>query len=60
MKHSLDRRLHLPPQNRLEEVDGIYLPDWQPNAPGFGIAVIFQAGRIRSKPLLEEMDFWPR
>jgi phytoene desaturase len=47
------------PQNRFEDVDGIYLTSGGTH-PGSGLPVIFQSARISSELLLEDLDIGPR
>jgi phytoene desaturase len=53
LAHNLGQMLHLRPQNRFEEFDGMYLVGGGTH-PGSGLPVIFESARISSKLLLEE------
>lgn len=54
LAHSLDQMLHLRPQNRFEDLDGVYLVGGGTH-PGSGLPVIFESARISSKLLLEDL-----
>jgi phytoene desaturase len=54
LAHSLDQMLHLRPNNRFEDVDGMYLVGGGTH-PGSGLPVIFESARISSRLLLEDM-----
>jgi phytoene desaturase len=54
LSHSFSQMLHLRPQNRFEEFDGMYLVGGGTH-PGSGLPVIFESARISSKLLLEEL-----
>ena len=54
LAHSFAQMLHLRPQNRFEEFDGMYLVGGGTH-PGSGLPVIFESARISSKLLLEDM-----
>ncbi len=53
LAHNLGQMLHLRPQNRFEEFDGMYLVGGGTH-PGSGLPVIFESARISSQLLLEE------
>jgi phytoene desaturase len=55
LAHSLDQMLHLRPNNRFEDVDGIYLVGGGTH-PGSGLPVIFESARISTRLLLEDLD----
>jgi phytoene desaturase len=55
LAHSLDQMLHLRPQNRFEDLDGVYLVGGGTH-PGSGLPVIFESARISSRLLLEDLD----
>ena len=54
LAHSLDQMLHLRPQNRFEDLDGVYLVGGGTH-PGSGLPVIFESARISSRLLLEDL-----
>jgi phytoene desaturase len=54
LAHSLDQMLHLRPNNRFEDVDGVYLVGGGTH-PGSGLPVIFESARISSRLLLADM-----
>ena len=54
LAHTLDQMLHLRPQNRFEDLDGVYLVGGGTH-PGSGLPVIFESARISSRLLLEEL-----
>lgn len=54
LAHSYSQMLHLRPQNKFEEFDGMYLVGGGTH-PGSGLPVIFESARITSKLLVEEM-----
>lgn len=53
LAHSFSQMLHLRPQNRFEEFDGMYLVGGGTH-PGSGLPVIFESARISSRLLLED------
>jgi len=55
LAHSFKQMLHLRPQNRFEEFDGLYLVGGGTH-PGSGLPVIFESARISSKLLLEDLN----
>ena len=54
LAHSFSQMLHLRPQNRFEEFEGMYLVGGGTH-PGSGLPVIFESARISSKLLLEDL-----
>ena len=54
LTHSFAQMLHLRPQNRFEEFDGMYLVGGGTHQ-GRGLPVIFESARISSKLLLEDL-----
>ncbi len=54
LAHSFSQMLHLRPQNRFEEFDGMYLVGGGTH-PGSGLPVIFESARISTKLLLEDL-----
>ena len=58
MAHTLKQMLHLRPNNRFEDVDGIYLVGGGTH-PGSGLPVIFESARISSRLLLEDLGLEP-
>jgi len=54
LAHSLDQMLHLRPQNRFEDLEGVYLVGGGTH-PGSGLPVIFESARISSRLLLEDL-----
>lgn len=58
LSHSFRQMLHLRPQNRFEEFDGMYLVGGGTH-PGSGLPVIFESARISSKLLLEDLGSAP-
>ena len=53
LAHSFKQMLHLRPQNRFEEFDGMYLVGGGTH-PGSGLPVIFESSRISSKLVSED------
>lgn len=53
LAHSFSQMLHLRPQNRFEEFDGMYLVGGGTH-PGSGLPVIFESARISTRLLLED------
>ena len=53
LAHSLDQMLHLRPNNRFEDLEGMYLVGGGTH-PGSGLPVIFESARISSRLLLED------
>ena len=54
LAHSFAQMLHLRPQNRFEEFDGMYLVGGGTH-PGSGLPVIFESARISARLLLEDL-----
>ena len=54
LAHTFSQMLHLRPQNRFEEFDGMYLVGGGTH-PGSGLPVIFESSRISSKMLMEDL-----
>jgi phytoene desaturase len=54
LSHSLDQMLHLRPNNRFEDLEGVYLTGGGTH-PGSGLPVIFESARISTKLLLEDV-----
>ena len=54
LAHTLDQMLHLRPNNRFEDLDGMYLVGGGTH-PGSGLPVIFESARISSRLLLEDL-----
>lgn len=54
LAHNFTQMLHLRPNNRFEEFDGMYLVGGGTH-PGSGLPVIFESARISAKLLLEDM-----
>ncbi|MEM9419567.1 MAG: phytoene desaturase family protein [Planctomycetota bacterium] len=54
LAHNLGQMLHLRPQNRFEDVDGVYLVGGGTH-PGSGLPVIYEGARITSRLLLEDL-----
>lgn len=54
LAHSFSQMLHLRPQNRFEEFDGMYLVGGGTH-PGSGLPVIFESARISSKLVLDDL-----
>ena len=54
LTHSLDQMLHLRPQNRFEDLDGVYLVGGGTH-PGSGLPVIFESARISTRLLLADL-----
>jgi phytoene desaturase len=54
LAHTLDQMLHLRPNNRFEDLDGVYLVGGGTH-PGSGLPVIFESARISSKLLLQDL-----
>ncbi len=55
LAHSLDQMLHLRPQNRFEELDGVYLVGGGTH-PGSGLPVIFESAKITSRLIAQDFD----
>jgi phytoene desaturase len=55
LAHSFTQMLHLRPQNRFEDCDGMYLVGGGTH-PGSGLPVIFESARISSKMVLDELQ----
>ena len=53
LSHNLGQMLHLRPQNRFEDFEGMYLVGGGTH-PGSGLPVIFESARISSELLLQE------
>jgi phytoene desaturase len=58
LAHTLDQMLHLRPNNRFEDLDGMYLVGGGTH-PGSGLPVIFESARISSKLLLDDLGVRP-
>lgn len=58
LAHSLDQMLHLRPQNRFEDLEGMYLVGGGTH-PGSGLPVIFESARISSRLLLQDLGIEP-
>ena len=58
LAHSLDQMLHLRPQNRFEDLEGLYLVGGGTH-PGSGLPVIFESARITSRLLLGDLGLNP-
>ncbi len=61
LAHNLTQMLHLRPQNRFEEFDGMYLVGGGTH-PGSGLPVIYESARISSRLLLTDLGIrenWP-
>jgi phytoene desaturase len=56
LAHSLDQMLHLRPQNRFEDLDGVYLVGGGTH-PGSGLPVIFESARISTRLLMDDLGF---
>ena len=54
LAHNLGQMLHRRPQNRFEELDGVYLVGGGTH-PGSGLPVIYESSRITSRLLLEDL-----
>ncbi len=54
LTHNLGQMLHLRPQNRFEDLDGVYLVGGGTH-PGSGLPVIFESARITSRLLLADL-----
>ncbi len=55
LSHTLTQMLHLRPQNRFSELEGVYLVGGGTH-PGSGLPVIFSSARISSRLLCEDLD----
>lgn len=53
LAHSLKQMLHLRPQNRFEDLEGVYLVGGGTH-PGSGLPVIYESSRISTRLLLED------
>lgn len=58
LAHSFRQMLHLRPQNRFEEFDGMYLVGGGTH-PGSGLPVIFESAKITSRLLLDDLHVRP-
>lgn len=58
MAHSLDQMLHLRPQNRFAELDGVYLVGGGTH-PGSGLPVIYSSARISTSLLCQDFGVTP-
>ncbi len=58
LAHTLDQMLHLRPQNRFEDLDGMYLVGGGTH-PGSGLPVIFESARISARLLLQDFGVKP-
>jgi len=54
LAHNLGQMLHRRPQNRFEELDGVYLVGGGTH-PGSGLPVIYESSRISSRLLLQDL-----
>ena len=54
LAHSLGQMLHLRPQNRFEDLDGLYLVGGGTH-PGSGLPVIYEGARITSRLLCDDL-----
>ncbi|QDV64506.1 phytoene desaturase [Crateriforma conspicua] len=54
LAHNLGQMLHRRPQNRFEELDGVYLVGGGTH-PGSGLPVIYESSRITSRLLLSDL-----
>lgn len=54
LAHNLGQMLHFRPQNRFEELDGVYLVGGGTH-PGSGLPVIFESARISTGLLLQDL-----
>jgi phytoene desaturase len=54
LTHSLDQMLHLRPNNRFEDLGGVYLTGGGTH-PGSGLPVIFESARISTKLLMADL-----
>ncbi len=59
LAHNLTQMLHLRPQNRFEDLDGVYLVGGGTH-PGSGLPVIYESARITSKLMLADARRSPR
>ncbi len=55
LAHNLGQMLHRRPNNRFEEIDGVYLVGGGTH-PGSGLPVIYESSRITSRLLLHDLD----
>lgn len=58
LAHSLDQMLCWRPQNRFEELDGVYLVGGGTH-PGSGLPVIFEGARITARLMAEDLGLRP-
>ena len=58
MAHSLSQMLHLRPQNRFADLDGVYLVGGGTH-PGSGLPVIYSSARISSELLCKDFGITP-
>ena len=54
LAHSLDQMLHLRPNNRFEDIDGVYLVGGGTH-PGSGLPVIYSSARITSDLICQDL-----
>lgn len=55
LAHRLDQMLHRRPNNRFEDLEGVYLVGGGTH-PGSGLPVIFESARITSRLLAQDLD----
>jgi phytoene desaturase len=58
LSHTLGQMLHLRPQNRFEDLDGVYLVGGGTH-PGSGLPVIFESARITTKLIVDDLGGKP-
>ncbi|WP_428389003.1 phytoene desaturase family protein [Mucisphaera sp.] len=61
LAHNLTQMLHMRPNNRFEEFEGVYLTGGGTH-PGSGLPVIYESSRISARLLLEDLGLevgWP-
>jgi phytoene desaturase len=58
LAHSFRQMLHLRPQNRFEDLEGLYLVGGGTH-PGSGLPVIFESAKITSRLLLDDLRISP-
>jgi phytoene desaturase len=59
LAHSLDQMLHLRPQNRFEDLEGVYLVGGGTH-PGSGLPVIFESAKITTRLMAQDLGIEPQ
>lgn len=59
LAHSMDQMLHLRPQNRFEDLEGVYLVGGGTH-PGSGLPVIFESAKITTRLMAQDLGIDPQ